>query len=330
MRVARQTIPGAVHHVITRFVDRRWFFTEEAERRKYLDYLGRALDDSTWRCLAYALMSNHTHLVMLGGEEPPEYWTKSTHSPFALWMNKRAERLGPLIADRPTIRIVPPRRVAHVVAYVHNNPVRARVVERAADSTWTSHRAYLGLDAAPPWLAVREAYARCGFAASDPATFGAWIDAHASMESMDPDPELLAALGKQAHRLGGVEPATPIVTHPVRAQCVVRPHSWLRPDPAALVHLVAQISGVRREAMTARRPTPELYAARRLALLAGRELGISAADVAAALAMRPQSASRVRKGRVTDEERALVQVVLRRAQDEVLTTVQPSPLKRVK
>jgi hypothetical protein len=34
----------------------------------------------------------------------------------------------------------------------NNNPVRARVVSSAAQSDWSSHRAYLGLQKAPSWL----------------------------------------------------------------------------------------------------------------------------------------------------------------------------------
>jgi hypothetical protein len=54
-RIPRQPSPGAVHHVISRFVDRSWLLTEDAERARYLYLLGRSLQRSDWRCLAYAL-----------------------------------------------------------------------------------------------------------------------------------------------------------------------------------------------------------------------------------------------------------------------------------
>jgi hypothetical protein len=41
-----------------------------------------------------------------------------------------------------------------LIRYVHNNPVRAGVVDRASESGWSSHRAYLGLEKVPPWLGV--------------------------------------------------------------------------------------------------------------------------------------------------------------------------------
>ena len=43
---------------------------------------------------------------------------------------------------------------AALIAYVHNNPVRAGIVNEAAHSAWTSHRAYLGAAASAEWLDV--------------------------------------------------------------------------------------------------------------------------------------------------------------------------------
>jgi hypothetical protein len=50
-----------------------------------------------------------------------------------------------------------------LLSYVHNNPVRAGVVEDPSDSSWTSHRAYLGEAAAPRWLDIRLGLHLCGF-----------------------------------------------------------------------------------------------------------------------------------------------------------------------
>jgi putative transposase len=41
-----------------------------------------------------------------------------------------------------------------LIRYVHNNPVRAGVVQRASESGWSSHRIYLGLEEKPSWLAT--------------------------------------------------------------------------------------------------------------------------------------------------------------------------------
>ena len=45
-----------------------------------------------------------------------------------------------------------------LLRYVHNNPVRADLVDRASDSSWSSHQAYLGLSPCPSWLATEAVF----------------------------------------------------------------------------------------------------------------------------------------------------------------------------
>src|SRR4051794_22965207 len=93
-RIPRRTIPDVTYHVISRFVDRAWFIASELERRTYLSFLGAALELSTWRCLAYAVMSNHIHLALVASDEPLANWIRKPHSAFADWMNRTHDRIG--------------------------------------------------------------------------------------------------------------------------------------------------------------------------------------------------------------------------------------------
>jgi len=89
-------------------------------------------------------------------------------------LNRRQARSGPVFLQRPTSVIVAGEmQLAALLAYIHNNPVRAGVVSRPQDSDWTSHRAFTGAAPAPSWLAVELALAALGRAA-DP-TGRAWF-----------------------------------------------------------------------------------------------------------------------------------------------------------
>ena len=107
-------------------------------------------------------MSNHVHLAMVAGPEPLATWLRQVHSTFADTGNRSRERIGALFVRGPEALLVPDDRVGRVIAYLHNNPVRAGVCAQPHDSTWTSHRAQLGLDDAPPWLDVGEGMRRTG------------------------------------------------------------------------------------------------------------------------------------------------------------------------
>jgi len=154
-RYARIHVTGGLFHVISRFHDRQYFLDIEGARHRYLQAIGRAAENHDSRIIAYCLMSTHVHLVVQLGNDPLGALTRAIHSPFGLWVNKRRGGLGPVLADRPKSVIVHAETYGmELVRYVHNNPVRAGLVERASESVWSSHQAYMGLDECPPWLAV--------------------------------------------------------------------------------------------------------------------------------------------------------------------------------
>ena len=162
-RSARIHAPGATVHLISRFVDGGFRLAGLGERAVVLKSLPASLARTDWTLLGYALMSSHLHLVLQAGINVPWRLLKPLHTVVARRLNLRDGSLGPVFAGRATTLLVPDDRVAILLAYVHNNPVRAHVVTRAAASPWTSHRAYLRLDPAPDWLAGLRGLELAGF-----------------------------------------------------------------------------------------------------------------------------------------------------------------------
>ncbi len=284
MRVARLHVPGIVHHLIWRFVDRDWHFRDDNERSRYREWLGRALSESDWRCLAYALMSNHIHVAAIAGDAPLAAWSRRVNTPFALWMNERRTRLGPLFAGRARDFAVAPGRTSLVLAYIHNNPLRARVVDTPSKSRWTSHRAYLGLETAPPWLHVEEGLARAEVAD------GAAFDAYVCGEARDVKPADLRAIAHAAKQRGGIRVATP---GEVAVPLVARPFARLRPNPSRVVDLVCMLAGVRADEVRSRRRQPDLVSARCAVIHTGRMVGLIGSELGAALGISEQAVSRI-------------------------------------
>src|SRR5262245_36702069 len=159
-RVKRCHVPGMLVHVVTRFVNGAYVMDEVVGARDaYLERLARAVGASDWKLCWYALMGTHTHLGLVCGDDTLDHWARRLHSGWAGWVNRtgRARGLptrGPLVADRPRTILVPDGRGVYLGAYIHNNPVRACAVNSPEESTWTSHRAYLGLEPALPTLDV--------------------------------------------------------------------------------------------------------------------------------------------------------------------------------
>jgi REP element-mobilizing transposase RayT len=172
-RTARrnQIIPGCLVHLISRFVDGRFLF-DDAARHEYLRLLGLALRQTDWRIVAYALMSSHIHLALISGRQFLDPWIHWVHTGISQWLNERrrasdAQTRGHVFADRPKTKVYPLMVGPNVIIYQHQNPRSAGVVEDPSESTWTSHRAYAGLDATPVWLDVTLGLGLCGYRDDD-------------------------------------------------------------------------------------------------------------------------------------------------------------------
>ncbi len=141
---------------------------DDSDRAAYLAFARNALSGREIRSSAYALMSNHAHWVAFPGRaDELRQFLHPVHSAFGGWWNRDRQRLGPVWADRPTSIIVTgEEQLARVVAYVHNNPVRAGIVGSADESAWTSHRAYIGEQTPEAWLDVEATLAAMGFSST--------------------------------------------------------------------------------------------------------------------------------------------------------------------
>jgi len=161
-------VVGALCHVICRFVDYRFVLDDEG-RVAYLGFLAASLGNTDWRLISYALMSSHIHLGMIMGADPLSAWAHRLNQRFANWINRKlrgakSKVLGAVFADRPSTKPICPSRTRFLLAYHHRNPMSAGVVDDVAQSTWTSHRAYVGLDTPPLGLEVDLGLRHAGFA----------------------------------------------------------------------------------------------------------------------------------------------------------------------
>lgn len=286
-REPRRIEPRAVYHLISRFVDREWYITGEDERRHYLQLLGRALAQSDWRCLAFAVMSNHIHLATVAGTQSLASWLRRVHSPFVNVMNRSYDRIGPMFQRGPRSILVEPDSVARVIAYIHNNPVRASCVGAAADSSWTSHRMYLDQTRRAPWLHFSEGLARAGF--SDASEFDRWV--------ADPDrEEFEAAYDDRAEEA----PPRPNVERTVRVA------------PTTIVTAAARELGISLEQLTSRRRTSTELLARQVVVHCAESLGLRGVDVARALCVTQQAVSLIRSRGIAFDARTIGARVLQR------------------
>ncbi|MEW6187538.1 MAG: transposase [Thermodesulfobacteriota bacterium] len=66
-RKARLDIPGTLHHVMVRGIDGIKIFQDEEDRKNFVDRLTSLIQETGTRILAWALMDNHVHLLIISG-----------------------------------------------------------------------------------------------------------------------------------------------------------------------------------------------------------------------------------------------------------------------
>ena len=161
-RPLRVEFPGAVYHVTARGNERRRTFRDDLDRRQFLATLEQAVQQHALRVHAFCLMPNHYHLLVetpCGNLSRGLGWLQTTYT---IRFNRRHRRSGHLFQGRFKAHLVEADSYAmELLRYLHLNPVRPRdktaPVPREGRRTlreypWSSHRAYLGKAAAPPWL----------------------------------------------------------------------------------------------------------------------------------------------------------------------------------
>ena len=142
-RRPRVVAPGVAHHITQRGNNRQLVFHSDYDRRLYVDLLARYAGANSVRMLGYCLMSNHVHLVAVPGRpESLARALRSTHSEYAASLNRSENRRGHLWQGRFFSCPLDPAHLATALRYVDLNPVRARLVNSAAEWAWSRARAH--------------------------------------------------------------------------------------------------------------------------------------------------------------------------------------------
>jgi putative transposase len=179
-RIARIVYPGVPHHITQRGNRRQPVFFSDEDKALYLRLLTKWADKTGLLIWAYCLMDNHVHHVGV-----PERASSlavaigETHKAYTKIINEREGWRGFLWQGRFSSYPMDEPYLYRAMRYDELNPVRAKIVESAADYRWSSARAHV-LGVRDPLLAPdplgmngREwaAYLREGLADSETELF---------------------------------------------------------------------------------------------------------------------------------------------------------------
>jgi REP element-mobilizing transposase RayT len=99
-RKSRIDAAGAVHHVIARGINRADIFFDDANYKSFLNRLDSVLTKTKTACYAWALMSNHFHLLLRTGSTPVSTVMRRLLTGYAVNFNRKHKRFGHLFQNR--------------------------------------------------------------------------------------------------------------------------------------------------------------------------------------------------------------------------------------
>jgi putative transposase len=152
-RPLRIEYAGAFYHVLARGERRDEIFIHDGDKDKFLIKLGETAEKFRLLIHAYVLMDNHYHLLV---ETSQSNLSKAMHhlnASYSNWFCHKYRIVGSVFQGRYKAILVEKDEYLKILsAYIHLNPVRAKIVSRPALYRFSSMPFYTGKTKLPKFL----------------------------------------------------------------------------------------------------------------------------------------------------------------------------------
>lgn len=147
-RNRRLDLPGVLHHVIVRGLEKREIFRDDFDREELLRRLELGLRKTKCKCYAWSLIPNHFHLLIRTGRDSLTTLMRRLLTGYAIYFNRKYNRHGYLYQNRfKSILCQEDTYFLELVRYVHLNPPRSGLVKNIKELSeypWSGHSVLMG------------------------------------------------------------------------------------------------------------------------------------------------------------------------------------------
>ena len=148
-RQPRLDAPGALHHVMGRGINRIKIFSNRKDREDFLERLADLCRADALSVYAWALMSNHFHLLVRTGNQPLSTSMRKLLTGYVVNYNRRHKRYGHLFQNRyKSIICEEDPYLLELTRYIHLNPLRIRIAKNLKELRgyqWCGHSGIIGM-----------------------------------------------------------------------------------------------------------------------------------------------------------------------------------------
>lgn len=150
---------------MVRGINKSDIFNDDQDKARFLERLGNTTTEGQSTVYAWALMSNHVHLLFKSGRYGISSAMRKLLTWYAQYFNRRHRRTGHLFENRyKSILCDEDAYLLALVRYIHLNPIRAGIVktiEELDTYPWSGHRTIIG-KAKHPWMDTETVLAQFG------------------------------------------------------------------------------------------------------------------------------------------------------------------------
>ena len=122
LRQARLDVPGGLHHIMVRGINRYAIFKDDQDKVRFLDRLSQNISEGNCFIYAWVLMDNR--LLFRSGKQGISAVMRKLLTWYAQYYNRRHRRTGHLFENRyKSILCDEEAYLLVLVCYMHLNPV---------------------------------------------------------------------------------------------------------------------------------------------------------------------------------------------------------------
>ena len=144
-RVARMISRTGLYHIIFRGICGQNIFEETQDFEKIVEIIKKVKKEKEYHVYAYCLMTNHVHLFIRekNAGDIGKIMSKIL-TQYAGWFNRKYLRNGALFGDRYKSETIEDETyILSLVRYIHQNPLKAGIVNKSEDYKWSSITDYI-------------------------------------------------------------------------------------------------------------------------------------------------------------------------------------------
>lgn len=178
----RIIVPNYPHHITQRGSRKMDVFFCDQDRLTYMQLLSKYAELYGVQIVAYCLMTNHIHHILVPLEQDSISQTlKLTHMRYASLINARMNWTGHLWQQRFYSSPLDENYFWHAVRYLEQNPIKANLARKPYDYCWSSAAEYCAIRPIK-YINTTNKWVNMILMKED---YNTWISEHEDIEAVD-------------------------------------------------------------------------------------------------------------------------------------------------